>query len=96
LVAQLRELCYETAMKMREISVLAVWDPEADVFVVTSDDVPGLVTEAATLREIDEKLQVMIPELLALNGVATPGDDRFEDVPVVIRTEQKSSVRVHA
>jgi hypothetical protein len=83
-------------MNPREITVLAVWDPEAEVFVVTSEDVPGLVAEAATWREIDEKLQVLIPELLELNGVAGLSGDRFEDVPVVIRTEQKSTVRVHA
>jgi len=40
------------------------WDPEAGVWVATSDDVPGLVTEAETIEALTEKLRVMIPELL--------------------------------
>jgi hypothetical protein len=83
-------------MSAREISVLAVWDSEAEVFVVTSEDVPGLVAEAANLAEIDAKLQVLIPELLELNRPTLSREEKFEVVPLVIRTEQKSSVRVHA
>jgi len=81
-------------MTPREISVLAVWDPEAEVFVVTSDDVPGLVAEGADMREIDAKLQILIPELLELNGRKPHGV--FETVPLTIRFEQRSSVRVPA
>ena len=45
----------------------ATWDAEAKVWVAESEDVPGLVTEAATLDELITKLMVMIPELLELN-----------------------------
>ena len=48
--------------------VHASWDEEAGVWVATSDDVPGLVTEAATTEELIQKLKVMIPELLDANG----------------------------
>ena len=48
--------------------VRAEWDEEAKVWVATSDDVPGLVTEAETMEELYSKLEVMIPELLAENG----------------------------
>jgi predicted RNase H-like HicB family nuclease len=51
----------------------AVWDPEAAVWVATSDDVPGLATEAPTLEELTRKLHVMIPELLDANGLLTDG-----------------------
>jgi len=83
-------------MTPREISVLAVWDSEAEVFVLTSDDVPGLVAEAADMRDIDAKLQVLIPELLELNGLTPGSNDAFETVPLTIRIEQRSSVRVPA
>lgn len=48
--------------------IRAEWDDEADVWVATSDDVPGLATEAGTMELLSEKLSVMIPELLAANG----------------------------
>lgn len=47
--------------------VRAEWDADANVWVATSDDVPGLVTEASTLEALDSKLQVMVPELLEAN-----------------------------
>ncbi|MGH9784792.1 MAG: DUF1902 domain-containing protein [Terriglobia bacterium] len=49
--------------------VLAQWDSEAGVWVAESDDVPGLVAEAESLNALREKLRVLIPELLELNGV---------------------------
>lgn len=56
--------------KSRKYHVVARWDDEARVWVATSDDVPGLVTEAATQAELAAKLKVMIPELLEENGVS--------------------------
>ena len=50
--------------------VRAEWDTEAGVWVATSDDVPGLVTEAASIEALNEKLQSLVPELLQANGVA--------------------------
>jgi predicted RNase H-like HicB family nuclease len=49
--------------------VNAEWDPEAAVWVATSDDVPGLATEASTMEALAEKLRVLIPELLEANDV---------------------------
>jgi predicted RNase H-like HicB family nuclease len=51
-----------------ELRVNAVWDEEADVWVAISDDVPGLATEADTIEHLLDRLPIMIPELLALNG----------------------------
>ena len=48
--------------------VRAEWDADAGVWVATSDDVPGLVTEAETIEALDLKLQSMVPELLEANG----------------------------
>jgi hypothetical protein len=48
-------------------SVEAFWDPEAAVWVATSETVPGLATEAPTIEALMDKLRVMIPELVQLN-----------------------------
>lgn len=48
--------------------VHAVWDEVARVWVASSEDVPGLATEAETAEALVEKLKSLIPELLALNG----------------------------
>ncbi len=48
--------------------VRAEWDDDAAVWVASSDDVPGLVTEAATLEAMDAKLRRLVPELLDANG----------------------------
>ena len=53
-------------------SVRGEWDDEASMWIATSDDVPGLVTEAPTLEALLEKLRVMVPEMLELNGVLPP------------------------
>ena len=50
------------------LTVRAEWDSEAGVWVAESDDVPGLVTEADTLERLVERLRVLVPELLELNG----------------------------
>lgn len=53
--------------------VQADWDPEAEVWVATSEDVPGLATEAETLEKLTEKLRVMVPELLEANRLLPSG-----------------------
>lgn len=53
----------------KEIQVKAFWDAEASVWVAQSKDVSGLITEAETMENLVEKLQVMIPELLEANGM---------------------------
>lgn len=58
--------------------VRAEWDQEAEVWVATSDDVPGLATEAETLELLSTKLNTMIPELLEANGVTQSAEVPFE------------------
>jgi hypothetical protein len=45
----------------------AFWDAEAKVWVATSEDVIGLVTEAPTIEHLTQKLHAIIPELIGLN-----------------------------
>ena len=56
--------------EQRRIVVRVTWDPDAKVWVATSDDVPGLAAEADTLDATALELDDLIPELLALNNVS--------------------------
>jgi predicted RNase H-like HicB family nuclease len=58
--------------------VRADWDPEVNLWVADSDDVPGLATEAETVERLIAKLEVMIPELLELNGWPDQEEVPFE------------------
>ena len=62
----------------RPYYVHAFWDNEAKVWVASSDEVPGLATEADTSEELILKLKTLIPELLALNGPAPAQPVAFE------------------
>ena len=66
-----------------DIKVTALWDDEAAVWVATSDQVPGLVTEAETLEVLLDELRLLIPELLELNGGTARGD-----LPVSLTAER--------
>ncbi|MDX3966271.1 MAG: DUF1902 domain-containing protein [Bradyrhizobium sp.] len=46
------------------IVVRATWDNEASMWTAESPDLPGLVTEAASLNELDAKLPNLIRDLL--------------------------------
>jgi len=58
--------------------VRAEWDDDAKVWVATSDDVPGLVTEADTMEALSSKLETMIPELLFENGYPDTSEISYE------------------
>ena len=58
--------------------IRAEWDAEASVWVATSDDVPGLATEADTLEALSAKLDVLVPELLQANGYDDGPEVSFE------------------
>lgn len=48
--------------------ISVVFDREASVFVATSEDVPGLVTTAASLDTLHRKVANLIPELMNVDG----------------------------
>ncbi len=58
--------------------IRAEWDEEARVWVATSEDVPGLATEAETVETLVEKLRGIIPELLEANGIFLDQEVPFE------------------
>jgi len=84
-------------MKNRPYIVNAFWDTEAKVWVATSDDVPGLATEARDVDALIRKLRVMIPELLEANGRLPRKRGRSVlDVPFEVRAEYRERLRLQA
>jgi ABC-type phosphonate transport system ATPase subunit len=62
----------------KPLFIRAEWDEDVNVWVATSDDVPGLATEGDTLEILIQKLKVLIPELLFANGAVGGLDVPFE------------------
>ncbi|MDJ0635836.1 MAG: DUF1902 domain-containing protein [Xenococcaceae cyanobacterium MO_188.B29] len=52
-----------------KVTVQAIWDADARVWVATSKNVPGLATEADTIEALTAKLRNMIPELMIINNL---------------------------
>ena len=52
----------------RDITIQARWDGEANVWLATSEDVPGLVVEAETWPGMINEVQLILPELLEVSG----------------------------
>ena len=78
-------------MALKPFFVRAEWDDEAGVWVATSDDVPGLVTEEATMEGLIEKLKAIIPELLEANGIRID-----QEVPFEVLTRRFETVQTPA
>lgn len=49
---------------IRHALVRCAWDPDAGVWFVQETDIPGLITEAATLDALRAKLPGMIQDLI--------------------------------
>jgi predicted RNase H-like HicB family nuclease len=81
-------------MQSKDIHVEALWDAEAEVWVASSDDVPGLTTEADTMEHLMQKLKVVIPELLHANGLIDgPGET---DIPIHLLGKWQEVIRAHS
>jgi predicted RNase H-like HicB family nuclease len=70
---------------MGRYKIRAEWDAEAEVWVASSDDVPGLATGADTFEELIEKLRVAVPELLEENGLL---DLDTDEIPFIVLAER--------
>ena len=46
-----------------------MWDSNANVWVATSESVPGLVLEDASLDNLVERVKIAVPELLEINNL---------------------------
>ena len=72
----------------KPIVVHADWDPETAVWVATTQDVRGLVTEAESIEALRAKLPGMILDLLEEQGNS--------DLPASIEIVARSSDRLTA
>ncbi|MEL6353919.1 MAG: DUF1902 domain-containing protein [Cyanobacteria bacterium J06627_28] len=72
----------------------AFWDSEAQVWVATSEDVPGLATESETLETLTQKLKNMVPELLQLNNVIPEREASV--VTIELTSRRQESIQVAA
>ena len=72
----------------KPIVIHADWDPEAAVWVATTRDLRGLVTEAASVEALRAKLPGMILDLLEEEGIS--------DLPASIEIIARSSDRLVA
>lgn len=70
------------------IVIRASRDEEAGVWVATSADLPGLVTEAPSLEALTAKLPQMIADLIELDGFASD----LPEIPIHIIAEQTARV----
>ena len=50
-----------------EYTVNIAWDEEANVWLATSEDIPGLVLESGSYDALIERLKIAIPEILEAN-----------------------------
>ena len=53
---------------MRTLTIDARFDPEAQVWLATSVDVPGLVVEAETWPAMIEEVRLVLPDLMELSN----------------------------
>ncbi len=53
-----------------EYSVTFSWDNEADVWIATSNDIPGLVLESGSFDALIERVRFAVPELLEMDKSA--------------------------
>ena len=72
------------------IVVRATWDSETEVWTAESPDLPGLVTEASSLDDLDAKLPNLIRDLLEEDDDIDGG----YDVPVEVIASFSRRIRV--
>ena len=58
-------------------NVNLTWDPEAAVWIATSEDIPGLVLESGSFDALVERVRFAAPELLELNQMSLPATLTF-------------------
>ena len=53
-----------------EYVINLTWDNDAEVWIATSDDIPGLVLESGSFDAVLERVRYTAPEMLRLNSTA--------------------------
>ena len=63
-------------MQKLPINITAEWDPEASVWVATSEDIAGFVMEDETLERLAQRVPDVLQDLLELSATPLPDDAR--------------------
>lgn len=82
----------------RKLIVTAQWDDEASIWVATSDDIPGLVTEAESLDTLLERVLAVAPELLEDNShLVEPveGAGQMLDIRILSQFPSSAALATH-
>jgi len=74
-------------MQKLPIDIVAEWDPEASVWVATTDDLAGFVMEDATIERLVSRVPGVLEDLIELNHVELP--DGVSEVPFEVHALQK-------
>ena len=69
--------------------VYAEWDHEENVWIASSNDIPGFIVEAESIETLSAKLQSIVPELLFLN-------ERKTDEEIIIEVLARKYVKTQA
>jgi len=67
---------------MAEYTIKLEWDSQANVWIATSDDVPGLVLESGSFDALIERVRYAVPELLELN------QKEYAEIPLHFKSER--------
>lgn len=51
-----------------EYTINLTWDNETNVWIATSNDIPGLVLESGSFDALLERIRFAAPEIIALNN----------------------------
>lgn len=78
----------------QQFDVDTFFDEEAHVFIGTSETIRGLSVEAGSMDSLIRELQLVIPDLLELNGVAVPKKIRVHAPKVLERRNKHSEPQV--
>ncbi len=65
------------------------WDPEASVWIATSDDIPGLALESGSFDALLERVRFAVPELLELN------DPNATPLTLTFQSERRERIMAH-
>lgn len=76
-------------MLERVCKVVFSWDGEAQVWIATSDDVPGLVLESGSFDALLERVKHAVPELLELRS------EKPKVLDLVFSSERREEVALH-
>jgi uncharacterized protein DUF1902 len=66
----------------RSVTINARWDGEAQVWLATSTDVPGLVVEAESWPAMIEEVRLVLPDLLELS------DQSADKLSLIFKAEE--------